>query len=140
MVVFLPNGGNFCSGGDVHDIIGPLTRMDMKGLLNFTRMTGDLVKAMIGCGKPVISAVDGVCGWRRRDHHHGIGPAHCHAGGEDRVSVHPGRPCRLRHGRVRHAAAHHRPGPRGGAALHRPLHERGRRRALGLLQPAGARR
>jgi enoyl-CoA hydratase/carnithine racemase len=59
-VVFLPNGGNFCSGGDVHDIIGPLTRMDMKGLPNFTRMTGDLVKAMIGCGKPVISAVDGV--------------------------------------------------------------------------------
>jgi len=59
-VVFLPNGGNFCSGGDVHDIIGPLTRMDMKGLLNFTRMTGDLVKAMIGCGKPIISAVDGV--------------------------------------------------------------------------------
>ena len=60
VVVFLPNEGNFCSGGDVHDIIGPLTRMDMKGLLNFTRMTGDLVKAMIGCGKPVISAVDGV--------------------------------------------------------------------------------
>jgi enoyl-CoA hydratase/carnithine racemase len=55
-----PMRGNFCSGGDVHDIIGPLTRMDMKGLLNFTRMTGDLVKAMIGCGKPVISAVDGV--------------------------------------------------------------------------------
>jgi enoyl-CoA hydratase/carnithine racemase len=60
VVVFLPNEGNFCSGGDVHDIIGPLTRMDMKGLLNFTRMTGDLVKAMLGCGKPVISAVDGV--------------------------------------------------------------------------------
>ena len=60
-VVFLPNGGNFCSGGDVHDIIGPLVGMDMKGLLAFTRMTGDLVKAMIGCGKPVIAAVDGVC-------------------------------------------------------------------------------
>jgi enoyl-CoA hydratase/carnithine racemase len=60
VVVFLPNEGNFCSGGDVHDIIGPLTKMDMKGLLNFTRMTGDLVKAMIGCGKPIISAVDGV--------------------------------------------------------------------------------
>lgn len=60
VVVFLPNEGNFCSGGDVHDIIGPLTKMDMKGLLNFTRMTGDLVKAMLGCGKPVISAVDGV--------------------------------------------------------------------------------
>jgi enoyl-CoA hydratase/carnithine racemase len=59
-VVFLPNGGNFCSGGDVHDIIGPLVDMDMKGLLAFTRMTGDFVKAMIGCGKPIISAVDGV--------------------------------------------------------------------------------
>jgi len=59
-VVFLPNGGNFCSGGDVHDIIGPLVEMDMKGLLAFTRMTGDLVKAMLGCGKPIISAVDGV--------------------------------------------------------------------------------
>lgn len=60
-VVFTSNGGNFCSGGDVHDIIEPLTKMDMKGLLAFTRMTGDLVKAMINCGKPIISAVDGVC-------------------------------------------------------------------------------
>jgi enoyl-CoA hydratase/carnithine racemase len=60
-VVFGSNGGNFCSGGDVHDIIGPLLDKDMKGLLAFTRMTGDLVKAMIGCGKPVIAAVDGVC-------------------------------------------------------------------------------
>ena len=60
-VAILPNGGNFSSGGDVHDIIGPLTRMSMKELLNFTRMTGDLVKAMIGCGKPIIAAVDGVC-------------------------------------------------------------------------------
>lgn len=59
-VVFLPNGGNFCSGGDVHDIIGPLTKMDMKDLLKFTRMTGDFVKAMINCGKPIIAAVDGV--------------------------------------------------------------------------------
>jgi enoyl-CoA hydratase/carnithine racemase len=59
-VVFLPNGGNFCSGGDVHDIIGPLVAMEMKELLAFTRMTGDLVKAMLHCGKPVISAVDGV--------------------------------------------------------------------------------
>ncbi|MCX2725603.1 enoyl-CoA hydratase family protein [Roseibium salinum] len=60
-VVILPNGGNFSSGGDVHDIIGPLTRMTMKELLAFTRMTGDLVKAMLGCGKPVIAAVDGIC-------------------------------------------------------------------------------
>jgi enoyl-CoA hydratase/carnithine racemase len=60
-VVFASNGGNFSSGGDVHDIIGPLVAMDMKGLLAFTRMTGDLVKAMLHCGKPVIAAVDGVC-------------------------------------------------------------------------------
>jgi enoyl-CoA hydratase/carnithine racemase len=59
-VALLPNGGNFCSGGDVHDIIGPLVAMDMKGLLAFTRMTGDLVKAMLGCGKPIIAAIDGV--------------------------------------------------------------------------------
>jgi len=59
-VVLAPNEGNFCSGGDVHDIIGPLVEMDMKGLLAFTRMTGDLVKAMLNCGKPIISAVDGV--------------------------------------------------------------------------------
>ncbi len=61
VVVIASNGGNFCSGGDVHDIIGPLVGMDMKGLLAFTRMTGDLVKAMIGCGKPIIAAVDGIC-------------------------------------------------------------------------------
>lgn len=61
VVVFASNGGNFCSGGDVHDIIGPLVAMDMKGLLAFTRMTGDLVKAILGCGKPVIAAVDGAC-------------------------------------------------------------------------------
>jgi enoyl-CoA hydratase/carnithine racemase len=59
-VVFLPNGGNFCSGGDVRDIIGPLVAMEMKELLAFTRMTGDLVKAMIHCTKPIIAAVDGI--------------------------------------------------------------------------------
>jgi len=61
VVIFGSNGGNFSSGGDVHDIIGPLTRMNMKELLRFTRMTGDLVKAIVNCGKPVIAAVDGVC-------------------------------------------------------------------------------
>lgn len=61
VVVLASNGGNFCSGGDVHEIIGPLIGRDMKDLLAFTRMTGDLVKAIIGCGKPVIAAVDGVC-------------------------------------------------------------------------------
>jgi enoyl-CoA hydratase/carnithine racemase len=54
-------GGNFCSGGDVHEIIGPLTRMSMPQILDFTRMTGDLVKAMRACPQPVIAAVDGVC-------------------------------------------------------------------------------
>jgi len=60
-VVFTGEAGNFSSGGDVHDIIGPLTRMDMDGLLAFTRMTGDLVKAIRHCPQPVIAAVDGIC-------------------------------------------------------------------------------
>jgi enoyl-CoA hydratase/carnithine racemase len=60
-VVLTGAGENFCSGGDVHEIIGPLTRFDMPGLLAFTRMTGDLVKAMRGCPQPIIAAVDGVC-------------------------------------------------------------------------------
>jgi enoyl-CoA hydratase/carnithine racemase len=60
-VVFGSNGGNFCSGGDVHDIIGPLLSMSMKELLAFTRMTGDLVKAMRACPQPIVGAVDGVC-------------------------------------------------------------------------------
>ena len=60
-VVVGSNGGNFSSGGDVHDIIGPLLARDMKGLLAFTRMTGDLVKAMRACPQPIIAAVDGVC-------------------------------------------------------------------------------
>ncbi len=60
-VVVAGAGGNFCSGGDVHEIIGPLTRMRMPELLAFTRMTGDLVKAMRHCPQPVIAAIDGVC-------------------------------------------------------------------------------
>jgi len=55
------NAGNFCSGGDVHDIIGPLLDRDMKGLLEFTRMTGELVKALRACPQPIIGAIDGVC-------------------------------------------------------------------------------
>jgi enoyl-CoA hydratase/carnithine racemase len=60
-VVISGAGGNFCSGGDVFEIIEPLTKMDMKGLLAFTRMTGDLVKAIQNCPQPVIAAVEGVC-------------------------------------------------------------------------------
>lgn len=60
-VVLTGEGGNFCSGGDVHDIIGPLTKMNVDGLLAFTRMTGDLVRAMRACPQPIIAAVDGTC-------------------------------------------------------------------------------
>ena len=61
VVVLSGAGDNFCSGGDVHDIIGPLVAMDMTGLMDFTRMTGDVVKAMRACPQPIIAAVDGVC-------------------------------------------------------------------------------
>jgi enoyl-CoA hydratase/carnithine racemase len=65
VVVIGGAGGNFCSGGDVHEIIGPLVTLrregDMPGLLAFTRMTGDLVKAMRACPQTIISAVDGIC-------------------------------------------------------------------------------
>ena len=60
-VVITGAGGNFCSGGDVHEIIGPLTKMDEGGLLRFTRMTGDLVRAMRACPQPIIAAVEGIC-------------------------------------------------------------------------------
>jgi enoyl-CoA hydratase/carnithine racemase len=60
-VVVTGAGGNFCSGGDVHEIIGPLTKMSMPEMLEFTRMTGDLVKAMRNCPQPVIGAIDGIC-------------------------------------------------------------------------------
>jgi enoyl-CoA hydratase/carnithine racemase len=60
-IVITGAGGNFCSGGDVHEIIGPLTKMKLPQLLEFTRMTGDVVKAMRHCPQPVIAAVEGVC-------------------------------------------------------------------------------
>ena len=64
-IVVTGAGGNFCSGGDVHEIIGPLVKLqeddDMPGLLAFTRMTGELVKAMRHCPQPIISAIDGIC-------------------------------------------------------------------------------
>jgi enoyl-CoA hydratase/carnithine racemase len=65
IIVLTGAGGNFCSGGDVHEIIGPLVEMqrrgDMAGLLAFTRMTGDLVKAMRACPQPIVATIDGVC-------------------------------------------------------------------------------
>ena len=60
-IVLVGAGDNFCSGGDVHEIIGPLVRLKAPELLMFTRMTGDLVKAMRSCPQPVVAAIDGVC-------------------------------------------------------------------------------
>ncbi|MGB5903254.1 MAG: enoyl-CoA hydratase family protein [Xanthobacteraceae bacterium] len=60
-VVVTGAGGNFSSGGDVFEIIGPLVEMDTKGLTAFTRMTGDLVKAMRACPQPIVAAVEGIC-------------------------------------------------------------------------------
>ncbi len=60
-IVITGAGDNFCSGGDVHEIIGPLTQRTAQGLLDFTRMTGDVVKAMRACPQPILAAVDGVC-------------------------------------------------------------------------------
>ena len=133
-VVVTGAGGNFCSGGDVHEIIGPLTRMAMPELLAFTRMTGDLVMAMRRCPQPIVAAVDGVCA--------GAGAMVALASdlrlgtpaAQHRLPVHARRARRLRHGRVHAAAAHDRAGTRGGAALHRPRDDRRRRPRLGLLQ------
>jgi enoyl-CoA hydratase/carnithine racemase len=61
VIVVTGAGGNFCSGGDVHEIIGPLTGMSMPEMLAFTRMTGDLVKTMRACPQPIIGAIDGIC-------------------------------------------------------------------------------
>lgn len=60
-IVITGEGENFCSGGDVHEIIGPLTKLTMPGLLRFTQMTGELVKAMRACPQPIIAAIDGIC-------------------------------------------------------------------------------
>jgi enoyl-CoA hydratase/carnithine racemase len=61
VIVVTGAGGNFSSGGDVFEIIGPLVKMDTKGLTAFTRMTGDLVKAMRACPQPIVAAVEGIC-------------------------------------------------------------------------------
>lgn len=69
VIIITGNGGNFCFGGDVHDIIGSLVEMDMDSLMNFTRMTGNLVKEMRNCPQPIISAIDGNLR-RSRGHNH----------------------------------------------------------------------
>lgn len=61
VIVITGAGENFCSGGDVKEIIGPLATLDMPALLDFTRMTGDVIKAMRSCPQPIVAAIDGVC-------------------------------------------------------------------------------
>lgn len=132
-VVFGPNGGNFCSGGDVHDIIGPLVSMSMKELLNFTRMTGDLVKAMINCGKPVIAAIDGVC----------VGAGAIIAMASDlRIAtpeaktaffIHPRWIGGMRYGGLCNIAAYHWPRPGRGPAVYRAINVGQRRHGLGVF-------
>ena len=113
-VVIASNGGNFSSGGDVHDIIGPLLTRDMKGLLAFTRMTGDLVKAMRACPQPVIAAVDGVCVGAGAMIAALRGPAVATPEAQKRVSLRARRPRRLRHGRLRDAVGFRCRGGGGG--------------------------
>ena len=127
-VVLTGAGGNFCSGGDVHEIIEPLTKMDSDGLLGFTRMTGDLVRAMRACPQPIVG--------RRRDPGDGERHPAGSAEREDRVPVYPRGPERSRHGRLRDPAEDHRPWPCFGTAFHRSEHEQRRRPCLGLLEQA----
>ena len=134
-VVITGAGGNFCSGGDVHEIIGPLTKMDESGLLRFTRMTGDLVRAMRACPQPIVAAVDGVCA--------GAGAIMAMAS-DIRLSAPNSRTAFL-FARVGLSGADmgacailpriigH--GQGGGAALHRPRDGCRGRRTLGFLEP-----
>jgi enoyl-CoA hydratase/carnithine racemase len=134
-VVFGSNGGNFSSGGDVHDIIGPLVDMDMKDLLQFTRMTGDLVKSMLGCGKPIIAAVDGIC----------VGAGAIIAMASDLRLGTPAAKTAFLFTRVGLAgcdmgacAMLPRTRARGRTALHGSQHDSGGRCDMGIFQPAGS--
>ena len=126
-------GGNFSSGGDVHEIIAPLIEMDTVGLMKFTKMTGELVKAMRACPQPIVAAIDGICAGAGCHHGDGVRHQDRHAGGEGRISVQPRRPRRLRHGRLRHTPPHRRTGARLRTSLYRPSNEKRRGRALGIL-------
>ncbi len=119
-IVLTGAGGNFSSGGDVFEIIEPLTRMTTPDLLAFTRMTGDVVKAMRKM--PAADHRGGRWNLRRGRRHprHGLRLATCDAGSEDRLSLQPRRPRRRGHGRLWNSAADHRAGPRRGAPVHRP--------------------
>jgi enoyl-CoA hydratase/carnithine racemase len=118
-IVLTGADGNFCSGGDVYEIIEPLTRMEVPELLAFTRMTGDLVKAMRACPQPIVAAVDGACA--------GAGAILAMASDlrlatpEARtcIPVHASRARRVRHGSLRNPSTPDRPGTRGRTPVHR---------------------
>ena len=134
-VVVTGAGGNFSSGGDVFEIIGPLVEMDTKGLTAFTRMTGELVKAMRAAPQPIVAAVEGIC----------AGAGAIVAMASDLRLAAPGAKVAFLFNKVGLAGC-----DMGACAIlpriigqgrasellyHRPLHERGGGRALGLLQP-----
>ncbi len=140
-VVLTGAGGNFCSGGDVEEIIGPLVDNAERaaiapGCCRFTTMTGDLVKSMRACPQPIVAAIDGICAGAgailAMASDLRIGTARSRVGflfvrvGLSGADM----------GACAHAAAHHRPGPRQRIALHRPIHGRRRGRAVGFLQRA----
>ena len=100
-VVFASNGAISVPAATCTTSSARCSRRDMKGLLAFTRMTGDLVKAMRACPQPVIAGSRRCVRRRRRDDRAGVRPAAWHAEAQDRVSVHPRRTRRLRHGRLR---------------------------------------
>ncbi len=134
-IVLTGAGGNFCSGGDVFEIIKPLLDRDTKGLMEFTQMTGDAVKAMRACPQPIVSAIDGVC----------VGAGAILAMASDmRLGTADAKVAFLFNrvglagcdmGACAILPAHHRTGPRVRTPLHGPRHGRRGGRALGLLQP-----
>ena len=137
-VVLSGAGGNFCSGGDVHEIIGPLTKMAMPELLDFTRMTGDLVRAIRACPQIVIAAVDGVCAGAGAILAMASDMRLATSGRAHRVSLHARRARRLRHGRMRHPAAAHRSGTGRRIAVHRTRDDGRGGAGVGLLQPTAS--
>ena len=115
----------------MHEIIGPLVEMqrqdDMAGLLAFTRMTGDLVKAMRACPQPIVAAVDGICAGAGAHLGDGLGFALRNGAKQGRFPVRAGRSCRCRYGRLQYAAEDYWCGPRRRTSLYWPIH--GRREA-----------
>jgi len=105
VVVITGEGRGFCAGGDVHEIIGELLKRDVKGHLDFTRMTGAVVRNMRLLDKPIIAAVNGMAAGAGAVIAPGRRPAHRFGAGPLRLSLHAGRPDRCRYGRRLPAAA-----------------------------------